>query len=103
MNIQYVGFDVGTGCRTYKFKVLNTIVDAREFAITINVDAFASTSLKLQEGPDICFGRLQRELAAETEESRAERNLSIEEHDIQEYLERHRSANRITNKLTPHR
>jgi hypothetical protein len=103
MNIQYVGFDVGTGCRIYKFKVLNTIIDAREFAITIGADAFASTLLRLQEGPDICFGRLQRELAAEVEGSRAERNLSIGERDIEEYLERHRSPNQIANKPTPHR
>ena len=45
--------------------------------------------MKLQDGPGICFARLQRELKIETQESRAEGHLHIGELDIQEYRARH--------------
>ncbi len=89
MYIQYEGFNVTTGSRTYNFRVLNTLQEARHFTIKIQSKAFCEAALKLQDGPAICFGHLKHELESETEESPAEANLSIGEQDIREYVERH--------------
>ncbi|MGH9395825.1 MAG: hypothetical protein ACRD18_03100, partial [Terriglobia bacterium] len=89
MYIQYTGFDVATRCRIYHFRVLNNLVAERDFAIRVGTEAFCEAALKLQEGPDICFGRLKQELETETEGSRANAELSIGEGDIREYREQH--------------
>jgi len=88
MYIQYVGFNVAAGCRTYSFHVIDTPEEAREFTVRVQADAFQAARLKIQDGPAICFARLKQELQGETQESRAGNNLSIEDHDIREYWER---------------
>lgn len=89
MYIQYVGFDTAVSSRVYKFHVIDTH-EVREFTVNVQSAAFRSACLKLQDGPAICFARLQQELEGETPGSRVvENRLSIEEHDIREYWERH--------------
>ena len=87
MYIQYVGFNVAASSRIYDFDVIDT-AEARKFTVKVQCAAFCSARLKLQDGPALCFGRLKQELEGETPEARAEPHLSIEERDIQEYLER---------------
>ena len=89
MYTQYVGFNVAASSRIYNFDVLDTREVPREFTVKVQSEAFRAARLKLQDGPAICFARLQEELQRETQESRAEAHLSIEEWDIQEYLEQH--------------
>lgn len=88
MNIQYVGFNVATASRSYTFRVIDA-AETRQFTVKIQSEAFRSTALKFQDGPEICFVRLKRELEGETQESRAEPHVHIEDQDIQEYLQRH--------------
>lgn len=88
MYIQYVGFKLADSSRVYNFDVIDT-AEAREFTVNVQSEAFRPAGLKLQDGPDICFGRLKQELQAETQEARAEAHLNIGEPDIREYLERH--------------
>jgi hypothetical protein len=88
MYIQYVGFNVAASSRIYNFDVIDT-KEAREFTVKVQSEAFRPGSLKLQDGPDICFARLKLELAGETQESRSEAHLSLGERDIQEYSEQH--------------
>ena len=89
MYIQYVGFNVAASSRIYNFDVLDTREEAREFTVKVQSQAFRPARLKAQDGPDICFERLEQELEGETQESRAEAHLRIGERDIQEYLEGH--------------
>ena len=89
MYIQYVGFNVAASSRIYNFAVLDTREEPREFTVKVQSDAFRATRLKLQDGPAICFARLEEELQRETAESPAKSSLSIEERDAQEYLEQH--------------
>jgi hypothetical protein len=89
MTIQYVGFNVADSSRTYNFDVIGT-EEAREFTVKVQSEAFRPAGLKLQDGPDICFRRLQQELQGETQEARAQAHLSIGEQNIQEYVELHR-------------
>ena len=88
MYIQYVGFNVASSSRIYNFDVIDT-AEVRKFTVKLQSDAFRPARLRLQDGPAICFARLEQELQAETQEARAEAHLSIVERDIQEYLRRH--------------
>ena len=89
MYIQYVGFNVAASSRIYNFDVLDTHEEAREFTVDVQSEASRPARLRAQDGPGICFERLEQELEGETQESRAEAHLSIGERDIQEYLEGH--------------
>jgi len=88
MYIQYVGFNVASSSRIYNFDVIDT-AEVRKFTVKLQSDAFRPARLRLQDGPAICFARLEQELQGETQEARAEAHLSIVEQDIQEYLKRH--------------
>ena len=88
MYIQYVGFDVVASSRTYTFHVIDRPAEAREFTVQVHSEAFLPARLRLQDGPAICFARLEQELQGETQEARVEAHLSIRERDIREYIDR---------------
>jgi len=94
MMIQYVGFQVRAHSRAYDFLVTDVPAAPREFIVSIELTAFSSAGLKFQDGPDICFSRLKRELEQETEEVRANLNLLVAGDDVQAYVDRHRPPKR---------
>jgi hypothetical protein len=89
MYIQFAGFTVAENSRIYTFKVLDTAKVQREFTVRIPSDTNHWANLKLQDGPAICFERLEKELVGETTVALGQTELSITEQDIQEYLKRH--------------
>jgi len=89
MYIQYTGFNVALNSRIYNFQVLDSAREQRAFTVRIQSDTNHWASLKLQDGPGICFERLERELEQETPASRAELNLHISELEIRDYIKRH--------------
>jgi hypothetical protein len=89
MYIQYRGFKVAENSRIYQFHVLDPAREQREFTVRIQSGTNHWASLKLQDGPAICFERLERELARETEVLRAEENLHISEVEIIDFIKRH--------------
>ena len=89
MYIQYTGFKVAMNSRIYNFQVLDATREPREFTVRIHSDTNLWAALKLQDGPGICFERLEQELGRETPACCAELNLRISEQDIREYLARH--------------
>ena len=91
MYIQYVGFEVAASSRVYAFHVINAPDEARDFSVTVQSQAFRPDGLKLQDGPGICFARLDQELRGHT--SPVECHLMIGERDIKEYLEQHHAQN----------
>jgi len=91
--IQYVGFEVAASSRVYAFHVINAPDAARDFTVTVQSQAFRPDGLKLQDGPDICFARLDQELRCHTQESPADCHLTIGERDIKAYLEQHHPQN----------
>ena len=101
MYIQYVGFNVADGSRSYNFVVIDT-EEVRNFTVNVQIGAFRPAALKLQDGPGICFVRLKNELQAESKESRAVAHLSIEELDIREYLVQHASPSPLAKKNPRH-
>jgi hypothetical protein len=89
MYIQYVGVDKSVSSRIYAFRVINPPQETREFTVKVRSEEFSADRLKFQDGPGISSARLQRELKGETQESRAEPELLIEEQDVQEYRAQH--------------
>lgn len=89
MYIQYVGFEIGAGSRVYGFHVINGPGPARDFTVTVQSQAFRPGGLKLQDGPGICFARLDQELQCRAQESPAGCQLTIGEGDIKDYLGKH--------------
>lgn len=88
MYIQYTGFKVSQNSRMYSFQVLDAQRESREFTVNIPSDTDHWVSLKLQDGPGICFERLEQELSRETATCSAQLNLQISEGDIRNYLAR---------------
>jgi hypothetical protein len=89
MYIQYAGFNIVSTCRVYNFDVIDPPAGAREFTVEVLSEAFRAGSLSYQDGPGICFVRLQRELDGETSQLRAEAHLGIGAQEIQEYRAHH--------------
>lgn len=89
MYIQYTGFKVALNSRIYNFQVLDATREPREFNVRIHSDTNLWAALKLQDGPGICFERLEQELGRETPTCCAELNLRISEQDIREYMAHH--------------
>jgi len=89
MYIQYTGFTVAMNSRVYTFQVLDAAREGRAFTVRIHSDTNLWATLKLQDGPGICFERLEQELGRESPAARTELNLLINEKDIREYLARH--------------
>ncbi|MGH9863494.1 MAG: hypothetical protein ACRD35_08730 [Candidatus Acidiferrales bacterium] len=88
MNIQYVGFAVAPTSRSYTFRVFEALQQTREFIVKIQLGVFRSTSLRFQDGPDICFARLKHKLENETPETRVGHHLRLGDQEIAEYLQR---------------
>ncbi len=86
VQILYVGFDVAPTSRSYSFRVTDGAKEARNFTVKVLLNAFRGTQLKFQDGPELCHGRLKRELQAESVESPAKPNLSVEEWDAEDFL-----------------
>lgn len=88
MYIRYAGFKVGASFRVYNFDVIDTGA-TRQFAVQVPSEAFRPASLLLQDGPGICFARLEHELQRETQDLPTQEHLTIVEEDIREYREQH--------------
>jgi ActR/RegA family two-component response regulator len=89
MYIQYAGFNIVSSFRVYNFDVIDPPAAAREFTVKVRFEDFCPERLRFQDGPGISSARLQRELKGETQESRAEPDLRIDEQDVREYRAEH--------------
>ena len=85
--VEYVGFRNLAERREY---VLRTHFgpDTREFTIGIAHAAFSERRVRFQDGPEICFLRLQREIEA-AEELPGARDFTITDAELVEYVARH--------------
>lgn len=90
MYIRYLGFEVGRSCRIYNFNVVDGAQKPREFSVKVQSEAFRS-ALRFQDGPDICYKRLEHELERETPESLVTAHLTMDDEAIREYAGRKQS------------
>jgi hypothetical protein len=62
--VRYLGCRTTDEGREYTLRV-NDGLEARLFVLLITREAFASQKARFQDAPDLCFGKLQRELMAD--------------------------------------
>ncbi len=84
--LAYVGFRNAPGRREYTLRA-QWGAEAREFTVWIAYTAFARRQALLQDGPDICYQKLRRELA-ESEPSGVA-CVGVTESDLMSYREAH--------------
>jgi hypothetical protein len=56
-----------------------------DFTVAIPNEAFLSGRVRYQDAPDICFLKLQREIAAREDESLPDQALSMTDQELEEY------------------
>lgn len=61
-SVRYLGFECTSAGRDYSLRV-DDGGEPRRFTVTIPTEAFASRKARFQDAPELCFARLQRELA----------------------------------------
>ena len=94
MTIQYIGFDLKPRGRDYRYRVVDPKTEPREFALTISNQAFAARLVAYQDAADLCYQKLRRDLAAETEENPLPRHHTVSSAEIEQYREKNRPSRR---------
>jgi hypothetical protein len=62
--IEYLGFTVNEEAREYKLRARPRGGEYQAYTLAISNEAFLAHRVRYQDGPDICFLKLQRELIA---------------------------------------
>jgi hypothetical protein len=65
-SVRYLGFESASDGRRYKLQV-GAGSEARVFVFVIPHAAFTAREARFQDAPDLCFARLQRELATDAD------------------------------------
>jgi hypothetical protein len=94
MLIRYIGFKLQPRGRDYSYQVLAPQAETRDFVLTISNRAFLDRQVPYQDGADICYQKLQRELGAETLQSPLKRHLTISDQELDAYREKYRPVKR---------
>jgi hypothetical protein len=89
VNIQYLGFEQDPKYRTYAFRVVETLKQDREFQLSVETQALATSKFKFQDVPDLCFSKLKRDLASETAEQIVPLRIRVSEADLKQYIADH--------------
>jgi len=87
-HVEYVGFTTKGTSREYTLRVKQTVGDPHDVTLAIAIEAFLSRRVRYQDAPDICFLKLQRELAS-CGEALPARYLSVSDAEIEEYRVAH--------------
>jgi len=86
--VQFVGYEVYSLVREYRFTVRESKTEAREFTLTIANTSFDSRRARFQDAPDICSLRLHRELAVDANHP-ANTHFEITDEELDDYRGRH--------------
>jgi hypothetical protein len=84
--LQYMGFKNDGPCREYRLMVREG-ENVREYTVSIPQTAFSDGRARLQDGPDICYLRMQREMLANG--LTGPTHLTITDEDLQAYRTAH--------------
>jgi len=86
-HVEYVGFTTADHSREYRLRVQEGGV-LHDFVLAISLEAFISRRARYQDAPEICFLKLQRELA-EGNGTLPDAYLSITDLELEEYRTAH--------------
>jgi hypothetical protein len=85
-SLEYLGFHNEHDRREYRLRA-RFGEDVREYTVWIALAAFAAKRVLLQDGPDICFQKLWRELAVV--ELKGTARLAVTDDDLASYRDAH--------------
>lgn len=91
--IEYVGFKSQEKIRVYTLRIRRVACEPQDVTLTIPNEAFLARRVRYQDGPEICFLKLQRELAAAAEAVPVD--VQVTENDLAEYKAAHTPAKRF--------
>ncbi len=86
--IEYLEFRAGETAREYRLRVRRG-ADVRGVTVAIPNEAFLSGRARYQDGPGICFLKIQRELAAQEEGALLARDHRVTDEELEEYKVSH--------------
>jgi hypothetical protein len=87
-HVEYVGFRARETTREYTLRVKQAAGAIDDFTLAIANEAFITHRVRYQDGPDICFLKLQRELAA-LDGALPASYLNITDAELEEYRAAH--------------
>ncbi len=87
-HVEYVGFRANETTRVYTLRVKQAAGGTDDFTLSIANEAFTARRVRYQDAPDICFLKLQKELAALGGGLPAT-HLSVTDADLEEYRVAH--------------
>jgi hypothetical protein len=86
--VEYVGFSsVGTS-RVYTLRIRQVDGTCQDFTVSIPINAFLTHHLRFQDGPEICFLKLQRALK-EAGGALPETRQAVTEQELADYKVAH--------------
>lgn len=87
-SVEYQDFTAGEATRQYHLRVRRG-TESHYFTVAIPNEAFLSGRVRYQDAPDICYLKIQRELAACGEDGLPARELSLTDQELEEYRVAH--------------
>jgi hypothetical protein len=86
-HVEYLGFTATTLAREYRLRI-HQGDEIHDFMVAVPNEAFLKRRLKYQDGPEVCFLKLQRALADGTG-SLPESELVVTDSDLEAYRVAH--------------
>ena len=86
--VEYMDFTANEASREYRQRVRRG-TDVHHFTVAIPNEAFLAGRVRYQDAPDICFLKLQKELAADEEGGLPDPALSMSDQELEEYKVSH--------------
>jgi hypothetical protein len=81
--VEYLGFTAASKSRDYRLRVRQGL-DSEDFTVAVPNEAFLAHRVRYQDGPEICFLKLQRAVAS-GEGVLPKRALSVTDAELDEY------------------
>ncbi len=91
--VQYVGFEAKPLVREYTFAVREGESEPREFTLTIANEAFDARRARYQDAPQICFLKLQQELATSANHP-PKTHYRVSDTELENYRDAHAPAHK---------
>lgn len=88
LQMEYVGFKTENEHREYTLRVRPPGGEARLVVVAIPSSAFLAHRVRFQDGPEICYLKLQRELAGDAQAALPDR-LDVTDADLEAYRVAH--------------
>ena len=88
LSVEYVGFKTDGDHRQYTLRA-RTAETSRDFSVNIPNALFVAGRAKFQDGPELAYQKLQREMAAHDNEPSAD-TFTVTEAEFEAFKEAHR-------------